>query len=197
MFDFGRSISDAVRSRMAAVEQHRDAVKQHPQEKRKEQSSQRMSATERVEARIRADVEQANIAAYFNQQARDVPGYQMSLREKDASGAGSNVLMEPTFVHKELIASIQRHDEYFLEGHVRTGQGLIKDVLDGAYPHEIRREQNGQRDILETKDLEAYTVAMQRAAKSIAPKYTVVARDDLRDIPLAGARESREQGPSF
>ena len=34
MFDFGRSISDAVRSRMAAVEQHREAVKQ-PQEKQR------------------------------------------------------------------------------------------------------------------------------------------------------------------
>lgn len=188
MFHFDRALDklDRIREKAAQREHTASASREA------KLAAEREAVTEMADAM--AEVQ--NIAVYFNQRARDVSGYQMSVREKDASGAGSKSVMEPPLIDTGIVNALRQNSNYFLEGHARNGAEFVKDIYDGSYPHDIRREQNGRRDILDTRELESYFQSKMKTGGSKVPRYTVIARDDLSDVPLAGAREEREQNHS-
>lgn len=138
-----------------------------------------------------------NIAAYFNQQALHHEGYQMTIRQSD--GAGSTELAQPLSITRKTIEQIQQSEGVFLEGHVRTQHGLIKDIYDSAYPNEIMRENCGRKDIITPEDL--IHMDEERKAQKIVeqvrrmPKTTVIYKDDTLDIPMM--HPERDSGRSL
>lgn len=179
MFRFDKGINKGLQAKL----QERQAAKQAARE---EKAEARESAMNEM---LDAANTQRNIAVYFNQQFREYPGYQMSIRQKD--GAGSVSLHEPATVLPDMIAAIQNTKGLFIEGHVRDKKGLIKDIYDSDHPGEIRREKYGVRDILKTCDLEAYEQQRLKPKHSYGPSYRVLAVDDLSDVGLTGASESQ------
>ena len=91
------------------------------------------------------------IAVYFNQRYKDISGYQMSLRQK--RGNDSYELESPSFITEAMILQIRNNQGMYLEGHVRTVDGLIKDVYDSEYPFIIFRERQGEFDTLSVNTL--------------------------------------------
>lgn len=134
------------------------------------------------------------IASYFNQQARMHQGYMMTIREHD--GAGSVELASPLQITSQTIQKIQQSEGVFLEGHVRTGDGLIQDVYDSAYPNEVMRENCGRKDIVTPEDL-VQIEEENRARRMVEqerkmPKTTVVYKDDIMDIPISNSRNESD-----
>ena len=135
-----------------------------------------------------------NIAVYFNQQCRDIDGYEVTIRKKDPAGAGSQVIYEPGKIVGDMITTIQQNKGLFMEGHVRNQHGLIKDVYDSDHPERIYRERYGKQSELKIADLEAYEEKRLQPTKNYGPRTRIIARDDLSDVGLTGYRESQRSG---
>lgn len=199
MFHFNRKPkqqSDLQNQKFAEKEARREAIKaKQESEAKAKQAEERQQAYDAISESY---VHCHNIAAYFNQRRRDLPGYEMSIRQKQMNG--SNELARPVTVNAGTIEKIQDSKNVFLEGHLRTSQGFVKDVYDSAYPQEILRERENamgqvKRDVLRVDELEAYELARREALPKAGPTARVIAVDDIRDIPLKGAQ--REDDPSF
>lgn len=183
MFHFDRGINKGLQQALA----ERQAAKQQAREQR---AQARQEAWESVAESFN---ERRNIAVYFNQQFRDVPNYQMSIRKKD--GAGSESVYEPAEVLPDMIETIQNNPGLFIEGHARDRKGLVKDIYDADHPDEIRRERYGKRDILKTCDLEAYEQERLASGKPFGPQTRTVMVDNLMDVPTAGEVEYYQEHP--
>ena len=199
MFHFNRKPkqqSDLQNQKFAEKEARREVIKaKQESEAKAKQAEERQQAYDVISESY---VHCHNIAAYFNQRRRDLPGYEMSIRQKQMNG--SNELARPVTVNAGPIEKIQESKNVFLEGHLRTPQGFVKDVYDSAYPQEILRERENamgqvKRDVLRVDELEAYELARREALPKAGPTARVIAVDDIRDIPLKGAQ--REDDPSF
>lgn len=191
MFHFNRKpkIEDTPQGqRFAEKQARREAM-------REEREQARQNAYETLAEQVS---EQHNIAVYFNQRRRDLPGYEMSIRQKQPGG--SVELAHPITINAGMIGQIQESDGVFLEGHLRDSRGLEKDIYDSDYPREIMREKqypNGtsERSVLKVDELEAYDLARRESKPRIGPKARVIEVDDIMNIPLKGAVSNDD--PSF
>jgi hypothetical protein len=182
MFLFNRKprIQTAVDRRLEEKYQRRNELVQQEQSHNLQPSNQKDDYYQALAEHANAC---NNIAVYFNQQHRDVTGYEMSIRLK--TPAGSDELEHPFRVNQGMIVQIQESPEVFLEGHVRTPEGLIKDIYDSSMPDRILRERFGQRDAIMVADLEEYERQRLASKKQYGPKTEVIYKDDVMDIPVA------------
>lgn len=176
MFHFNRKPDGGFLNQLSQRYQEKQAMREQANRQMLDDALDKLEATQ-------------TIASYFNQQARMYPGYMMTIREHD--GAGSVELASPLQITSQTIQKIQQSEGVFLEGHVRTGNGLIQDVYDSAYPDEVMREHCGRRDIVTSEDLvqieeENRARRMVEQARKM-PKTTVVYKDDIMDIPISNS----------
>ena len=160
----GRKLQDARESRAA------------------ERDARRTARDEAMDAMVERFAEQSNIAAYFNQRHRDIPGYTLSVRRNEY---GRVVELETPFnVGADTISAIQRSEDVFLVGHSLTPDGAVVDIYGPGDSGEIVREHDGRRDFLRTDDLEHYELERRASKKRIGPNVRVIAVDDLSDVPI-------------
>lgn len=147
-----------------------------------ERDARRAARDEAMDAMVERFAEQNNIAAYFNQRHRDIPGYTLSIRRNEF---GRVVELETPFnVGVDAIAAIQRSEDVFLVGHSFAPDGVVVDIYGPGDSGEIAREYHGQRDVLRTDDLERYELERRASKKRIGPNVRVIAVDDLSDVPI-------------
>lgn len=137
--------------------------------------------------------EQHNIAVYFNQRRRDLPGYEILVCQKQPNCYVE--LERPLTIDQTLIRKIQGSSGFFLMGCIRDDYREEVDIYDAGNPHEIRREKrysDGTSDCgsLKISELEAYEIARQESKPRIGPKVRVVEVDDIMNIPIKGANSS-------
>lgn len=147
-----------------------------------ERDMRRAARDEAMNAMAERFVEQNNIAAYFNQRHRDIPGYTLSIQKNECGHVTE--LEAPFHVDSGTIAAIQQSDDVFLVGHSLTPDGAVTDIYGPGDSHEIAREHHGQRDSLRTDDLERYELERRASKKRVGPTVKVIAVDDLSDVPI-------------
>lgn len=189
MFHFNRKpdTNERLRDRVVdRVMQTYGGRKETKNQRTQQANEARQSVLDEVVSRVMV---QSNIATYFNNQRIRNPGYRMTIREKE--DAGSKELAAPWDVTDKIISEIQKSDHVFLEGHVRTQQGLIKDVYDSDYPEEIMREKFGRLDTLSIYELESYEEQVKASRPKAGPEARVKRVDDIMDIPIYNSGNGR------
>ncbi len=158
MFHFNRKPkqqSDLQNQKFAEKEARREAIKaKQESEAKAKQAEERQQAYDAISESY---VHCHNIAAYFNQRRRDLPGYEMSIRQKQMNG--SNELARPVTVNAGTIEKIQESKNVFLEGHLRDLPG---------YEMSIRQKQmNGSNELARPVTVNAGTIEKIQESKNV------------------------------
>lgn len=137
-----------------------------------------------------ADYAKYNVGVYFRRQqsAYRVEGkdYSASVRYKD--GAGSRLISDLSEVTSDVVQSVSTHPDCFIEAHVRTENGFVRDVYDGAHPEEVRHEENGKKSVYSIYNIENAPVHGE-VEVDMGPKIIDKREVSLLNVPLAGMED--------
>lgn len=123
------------------------------------------------------------IAAYFNNRLRDIPGYTVSVYRKD--DCCDELLGMPEPVTDETVKKVRAYRGVYLQGSAYVdGTDLVTDTFDSDSPAVIVAVWGPSTEVVEVRGLDQQELNRRRARRSVGPKATVVAVDDIDDIPL-------------
>ena len=129
-----------------------------------------------------------NVGVYFRRQqaAYKDAGYDYTASIRYKEEAGSKLITDLQSVTTEAVQSVSTRPECFIEGHVRTENGLVRDVYDGAHPEEVRHEENGRKVAYSVYNIENAPIYGESLTK-YGPQVISKREVSLRNVPLAGA----------